>query len=308
MRIAIIGLGAMGSVYAAHFAEAGHEVWGIDLWREHLEAIRARGLRIEGPLGDRTVGGLQVTDRAEAVGPVDLVVLATKAAGVAAAARASLPLLGPETPVLTIQNGLGAYERISGELAPERVLLGVADGFGAAMKGPGHVHHAGMKLVRLGEPAGGLTPRLERVREAWASARFNVATYPDIMQLVWEKFVCNVTFSAPCTVFGKPIGELMADPHAWPVALACGREAFAAGRGHGVAFSFADIDAYVTAFGNAMPTARPSMLLDHIDGRRSEIDSINGIVAQKAAEVGLSAPCNEVLSAIVRSRELAFTR
>lgn len=306
MRIAVIGAGAMGSVYAGLLAAAGHEVVAVDLWAEHVAAINAGGLRVEGASGDRVVRGLRAaTDIAEAAGAA-LWILATKASGVGPAAAAMAPLLGPEALVLTIQNGLGAGERIAAHLPAERVLLGVAEGFGAAMRGPGHVHHASMKLIRIGEMGGGLSARLERVAEVWRGAGFEVKAFADIRQLIWEKFVCNVAFSAPCTAFGCTIGELMGHPARWAVALGCAREAHAAGLAEGVAFGFADVDAYVTAFGARMPGARPSMLLDHMAGRCSEIDAINGMVPVVARRHGLAAPYNETLAEVVRAREAGF--
>src|SRR6056297_150068 len=278
MRIAIVGTGAMGSVYAALFAEAGHEVWAVDAWPQHLEAIRRDGLRLEGASGDRTVHGLHAaTDVAEA-GACDLYVVATKASGVAAAARAIAPTLGPDSVVLTIQNGLGAAERAAAELPPGRLLLGVAEGFGASLRGPGHAHHNAMRLIRLGEPGGGVTPRLEAVAALWREAGFDVRAFEDIETLVWEKFVCNVAYSAPCAVFLCTIGEVQADPERWRVARGAAREAHAVGRAKGVAFGFEDVDEYVRAFGARMPAARPSLLLDHLAQRLSEIDAINGMV------------------------------
>src|SRR5512134_3652584 len=101
MKIAIVGTGAMGSVYAGLFASAGHEVWAIDRWREHVEAMRTKGLRVEGASGDRTVR-VHATLEPRDAGPCDLVVLATKAMHVSQAASAIGPLLKPETPVLSI--------------------------------------------------------------------------------------------------------------------------------------------------------------------------------------------------------------
>lgn len=305
MKIAVVGTGAMGSVYAGLLADAGNEVWAIDVWREHVHAMRSAGLRVEGASGDRTVRVNATEDMAEA-GPCDLVILATKASGVATAARNMDPLVGKETLILTIQNGLGAAERISEFRAPDNILIGVAGGFGASMKGPGHVHHNGMQLIRLGEMNGGISERLRGVEKVWSNAGFNVKSFGDIHQLIWEKFICNVTFSGPCTVFRKTIGEVMASEHAWSVALRCGLEAHAAGVARGVNFSFDDATAYITAFGANMPGARPSMLLDHLARRPSEIDAINGMVPVVAREVGTAAPANEVVSAIVRELETAF--
>jgi len=306
MKIAVVGVGAMGSVYAGLLADAGNEVWAIDIREDHLNAIREQGLRIEGASGDRIVKQLNVSTRAADVGSCDLVIIATKASGIESAARCIPPLLHNDTLILTIQNGLGAAERICQYLPPDNILLGVAGGFGASLKAPGHVHHNGMELIRVGEMKGGLTSRVERVVDVWQTAGFTVKGYEDIHQLIWEKFVCNVTFSAPCAVFGCTIEEVMSDPHAWTIARGCGLEAYAVSQAKGISMSFDDPEKYITAFGQKLPKARPSMLLDHLERRPSEIDAINGMVPVVANEVGLRAPYNEVMTAIVKSREANF--
>ena len=306
MKIAVVGTGAMGSVYAGLLAAAGNEVWAIDTWREHIDAIRTRGLRVEGASGDRTVR-LDATADASEPGPCDLVIIATKAHGVESAAASIEPLLGSDTLVLTIQNGLGAAERICRHLPPDNVLLGVAGGFGASIRGPGHAHHNGMELIRLGELGGGITERLERIGRVWRDAGFNVRCFDDIHQLVWEKFVCNVTFSGSCTIFECTIGGVLENEQAWKVASNCAAEAYAAGVAKGVHFSFDDPVAHVRQFGAKIPNSRPSMLQDYLAKRASEIDSINAMVPVVAREVGTAAPYNEVVTAIVKAKELAFT-
>ncbi|MDI3338768.1 2-dehydropantoate 2-reductase [Defluviimonas aestuarii] len=305
MKISIIGAGAMGSVYAALFAEAEHDVVVVDPWRDHVDAINRDGLRLSGASGDRMIHGIRATgDAAETEGS-GLFVLATKASAVGEAARTIKPHAGGAV-ILTIQNGLGAAERIGAHMDTTNVLLGVADGFGASMKGPGHAHHNAMKLIRVGEIGGGLTQRLEHLAGIWRGAGFNVKAYPDIRQLIWEKFLCNVTFSAPCAVFDRTLGELMSEPDLWAIATGCTREAHEAGIAEGVAFTFDDPVAYVTAFGQSMPEARPSLALDHRAGKLSEIDAINGMVPVVAARHGLTAPYNQTLSAVIRAREAEF--
>ncbi len=218
MKIVIVGAGAMGSVYAALLADSGNEVWAIDLWREHLDAINDHGLQVSGASGERTVRNIQVSTRAADAGPCDLVVIATKASAVGAAARSLTTNLTDETLVLTIQNGLGAGERISKNLDSANILLGVAGGFGASVPEPGHVHHNGMELIRLGEMHGGMSERLERVAKVWQAAGFNVKTFADINQLIWEKFICNVALSGAAAAFDRTLGEVMDDPVTWEIA------------------------------------------------------------------------------------------
>ncbi|MCP4431785.1 MAG: NAD(P)-binding domain-containing protein, partial [Gammaproteobacteria bacterium] len=155
MKIAIFGVGAMGSVYAGLMVESGHEVWGIDIWQDHIDAINQNGLHLDGASGDRLINGIHATSQAEDAGECDLYVIATKACGVGPAAKAISSLMGKDSLILTIQNGLGAGQRIAQYIAVDNVLLGVADGFGASMKGPGQAHHNAMNLIRIGEMNGG---------------------------------------------------------------------------------------------------------------------------------------------------------
>jgi 2-dehydropantoate 2-reductase len=289
MKIAIVGTGAMGSVYAALFASAGHEVWAIDRWKEHVEAMRAKGLRLEGASGDRTVRLNATRDPREA-GPCDLVVLATKAMHVAAAAESIQPLLKSETPVLSI-------------LGRERVMVGVVGGFGASMRGPGHAHHNGMELVRLGEFGGPITQRLRKVEDAWSGAGFRVKVFDDIDQLVWEKLLCNCAYSGPCGIADCTIGEVMADEDLSRISAACAAEGFAVAKKKGVRLGFDDPVAYVRDFGSKIPNARPSVLLDLMAKRKSEIDVINGSIPRVGGEAGVPAPVNETVTRLIHVRE-----
>jgi 2-dehydropantoate 2-reductase len=292
----------MGSVYAALFASAGHEVWAIDQWKAHVDAMRENGLRLEGASGDRTVRVNATTDPGEA-GPCDLVVLATKAMHVADAASSITPLLKEETPVLSIQNGLGGPDTAASIVGKQRVMVGVVGGFGASMRGPGHAHHNGMELVRLGEFGGPITPRLKKVEDAWVSAGFRVKLFDDIDQLVWEKLLCNCAYSGPCGIVECTIGEVMNDPDLSRVSAACATEGFVVARKKGVKLGFDDPVAYVRDFGSKIPNARPSVLLDLMAGRRSEIEVINGSIPRVGAEVGVPAPVNEAVTALVRGKE-----
>ena len=302
MKIAVVGCGAMGSVYAGLLAGAGHEVWAVDTWREHVEAMQKNGLRVEGASGDRTVKVNATTDTKD-VGLCDLVIVATKTMHVESAARASLALLGPETMVISIQNGLGGPDTTANVIGKERVLVGVVGGFGASMKGPGHAHHNGWELVRLGEYAAPITPRLESVASVWESGGFRVKCFDDIDQLVWEKLICNVCFSGTCAVTERTILEVMEDPDTWQVASGCAVEAYQVAKARGIKLDINDPVEYVRNFGSKIPNARPSMLLDHMAGRMSEIEAINGAIPSAAKAQGLAAPFNTVISALVRAKE-----
>ena len=293
MKIAVVGTGAMGSVYAGLFAAAGHEVWAIDRWREHVEAMRSKGLRVEGASGDRTVKVHATTDPREA-GPCDLVVLATKAMHVASAASSIHVLLKKDTPVLSIQNGLGGPDTAASILGKDKVMVGVVGGFGASMRAPGHSHHNGMELVRLGEFGGPITDRLKQVEDVWRGAGFRVKVFDDIDQLVWEKLLCNCAYSGPCAIAECTIGEVMADEDLSRVSAECATEAFAVALERKIKLGFNDPVAYVREFGSKIPHARPSVLLDLQLRKKSEIDVINGSIPR---------PVNQTLTQLVRAKE-----
>jgi 2-dehydropantoate 2-reductase len=306
MKIAIIGVGAMGSVYAALLADQGkHDVWAIDTWKEHVDAIRDKGLRVEGASGDRTVK-VNATTNAADVKDADLVIVATKYDGVGAAAKAALEIAKPEAPILAIQNGLGSADIVADVVGSKRIMMGVVGGFGASMKGPGHAHHNGMEFLRLGEMDGGLTPRLETVANAWRAGGFKVLTFDDIHKMVWEKLICNCTYSGPCAITGLRVGELQASPSAWSVAAACAHEAFQVARAKGITLDFDDPIRYVREFGQKIPGARPSMLLDHLAGRPAEVDNINGAIPREGAKVGVATPVNSVVVALLKGKESGF--
>lgn len=306
MKIAIVGTGAMGSVYAGLLARAGNEVWAIDTWDEHLDAIATRGLEVSGASGSFVAEGIQVGRVPADAGECDLWVIGTKAADVSAVAEAILPLLTPDAMVMAFQNGLGAGERVAERIPEEQVIVGIAEGFGSSLQGPGSVHHNGMRLIRIGELHGGLSERVLAVEAVWRDAGFNVKAFEDIVLMVWEKFLGNVTLSASTAAFDMTVGELMDSAEAWPVALGCMLEAHRLGVHLGVEFEFDDPVSYVTEFASTIRGASPSMRLDHLAGRPSEVDVINGRVVDLSREHGFEAPYNQTLCAILRTREASF--
>jgi 2-dehydropantoate 2-reductase len=308
VKIAIVGTGAMGSVYAGLLGKAGHEVWAIDTWAEHIEAIASSGLHVSGASGTSVVDNLHVGRAPRDAGPCDVWIIATKASAVDGVATEIAPLLEPDSIVMAFQNGLGAGERVARRIPPDHILIGIAEGFGSSIPEPGHVHHEGMRLIRIGEMHGGLTDRVERIEHAWRDAGFNVRAFADVSLMIWEKFLCNVTLSAPCAAFDLTVGELMAEPDSWKVALACTSEAYRLGVAEGVRFSFDDPLQYVTAFAVTIPQTSPSMRLDHLARRPSEVDVINGMVVTLSRARGLEAPYNETLCAILRHRESLFDK
>ncbi len=304
MKVAIVGCGAMGSIYAGLMASAGNEVLVVDGWQAHVDAIRASGLRVEGASGDRTVRVEAFSESPKT--PVDLVVIAAKAAQVEKAAHDARRLLGPDTVVLTIQNGLGSADTVAGIVGADRLAVGIAAAFGASLRAPGHAHHNGMAAIRMGAFARLAPAQVESVAALWRGAGFTAEAVGNVAAMQWEKLICNVAFSAPCALTGMTVGEAMDDPHIGPLGLAAAVEAWQVAKAGNVQLTVTDPEAHVRAFGERVRGARPSVLLDHDARRRSEIGLINGAVPREAAKCGMAAPVNATLTALVLQREKDF--
>lgn len=302
-KVAIVGCGAMGSVYAGLMQLAGHEVHGVCLWPDHVEAVRAHGLRVHGASGDHTVPLASMSTDTAGIGECDLVIIATKAFDVEEAAQAARPLLGRHTVVQTIQNGLGSPQRAAGVLGAERLAIGVVGGFGASVSTPGEVHHNGMEMVRFGAFAGLPPADLQASADVWTSAGFEVRLFDDTDRMVWEKLIMNVAFSGTTCLTGMTIGGVMDDPDAWRVAEGCAREAVAVAGVAGIELDVGDPIAHVQHLGGRIPHARPSMLLDHLLGRRGEVDAILGEVVRLGERHGVDTPVIRTVAGLIRGRE-----
>ena len=303
MKIAVIGAGAMGSIYASFLSKNNNEVLVIDIWEEHLKAIKNAGLRVSGFSGDNIVKNINVSSNIEDAKEYELFIIATKASGVGAVASKLSEITNDDSLILTIQNGLGAGERIAKYMPTNNILLGVAQGFGAAMRGPGHAHHNNMSMIRIGEMNGGITPRLEKLVKVWSDAGFNAKAFEDIEQLIWEKFICNVAYSGPCSIFKKTLGEIMSNKHMFHIAKECALEARKMGDIKNVNFTFDDTVDYITEFGKKLLNSKPSMLQDVEAKRLSEIDAINGMVVTLGEENGIETPFNLAVSTIIKAYE-----
>lgn len=304
-KVAIVGCGAMGSVYAALMSRAGHEVCCVDTWKDHIAAINQTGLRVDGISGD-TLAAVKASVTPDAIGICDLIIIATKAFDAEAAAASIKPLIGRDSVVQTIQNGIGASERVANIVGSRQLAVGVVGGFGASIVAPGHAHHNGMEMIRFGAYSELSRRHLEAAGAIWTSAGFQVAYFDDIEQMVWEKLIMNVAFSGTSFCTGLTIGEIIDTPDAWQMAKQCAEEAIAVAERLGITLDVGDPVTHIQTLGSKIPHARPSMLLDHLQRRRSEIDYINGGVARLARENRLPAPVNCTIVNIVKAREAHY--
>ncbi len=298
MKAAIVGAGAMGCLFGGLLAEAGVEVWLVDVWPEHVAALQGRGLAVEQGGRHRTIRVRATTDPA-AVDGADLVVVFVKAVHTPAAARTAAGIAGRGGLVLTLQNGMGNAEALGRAVAPDRVLAGTT-AHGATLLGPGAIRHAGAGPTVLGPWAGAGRAAAERVAGLLRRAGFEVAVVDDPRPALWHKLLVNVGINAITALTGIRNGQLLDLPQTRNLVAEAVAEAATVARAAGVAVDGDPVDR-VLAVARATAENRSSMGQDVDAGRPTEIAAINGFVVAQADRLGVPVPVNRTLAALVET-------
>ena len=303
MRIAIMGSGGVGGYYGGLLAKAGQELTFIARGA-HLQAIRDKGLHVKSVHGDFTVSPVKATDRPGEIGAVDLVLVATKTYHTEEAAQAIKPLIGDNTVVISLQNGIDAAERIGSAVGMER-MLGGATWLSAAIEAPGRIgQYSQFRRIALGELDGRITPRAQAVASAFATTPAVVELVPNIRQMLWTKFVFISAISALGGLTRVSMGEYRHVPEAREVLAQAMAEVSAVAQACGVALD-ADIVAKTLSFIDAAaPDMRPSMQRDLEAGRMSELESLIGVVVRLGRERGVPTPVMRLAYALLKPAHL----
>lgn len=299
MRITVLGAGAMGSLFGGLIAESGVSVTLIDVNDAHLEAIRAGGLRLETDRGDRRVAGLAALRPEAAASATDLLIVFTKSTHTSAALAGVRHLIGEQTNVLCLQNGLGNVEKIQEFVPPERILIGVTT-WPADMVAPGHVRSHGDGAIKLWSANGAQRSSIDACVAVLNAAGLHCTADPTVWVSIWEKVAFNAALNSICAVTGCTVDELDLVPGGRALALSIAREVTTVAQAVGVA---ADPDRPSTNIEHVLLHHRghkPSMLQDLLANRPTEIEGINGAVVAAAARAGASAPCTELMLTLVR--------
>ena len=301
MRIAVMGAGGVGGYLGAKLARGGHDVTLIARG-EHLEALRRRGLRISGA-ESLEVSGLQATDRPAEIGTVDTVLFCVKLYDTQAAAELIRPLLGQDTFVVTVQNGVESAARIAAVIGPERALAGAAY-FPANIVAPGEIawlgRMAGKPLIAFGEPGGGSSPRAREFARICNAAGVEAAVFEDTERMIWEKFCLIAGSSAATALTRLPVGPVRSDPDSrWMLARAID-EAAAVGRALGVQLPD-DVEERVLGLLDSSPAnGKTSQLVDLERGRRLELEWLSGTVVRLGSEHGVPTPVHRTVYAALK--------
>jgi 2-dehydropantoate 2-reductase len=303
-RIGVVGPGALGCLIAGLLALAGHDVRLLGRRAAQADILSRDGLLVERD-GETRRAVVRAGTDAASLGPVDLAIVLVKATDTVAAASSLPALLGPDAPALSLQNGLGNVDALTGVLGTGRVLGGVSSQ-GATLLNVGHIRHAGFGPTALAEAVGGLTARAATIAALLDSAGLPTRAHPDAQPLIWGKLVANAAINPLGALLRCQNGETVDRQDARVLFHGLAREAGAVASALGVTLPFDDPAAHAESIARVTYGNRNSMLQDVEAGRRTEIDAINGAVARLGAAHGVPTPINETVAGLVRALEQGY--
>lgn len=300
MKIAVIGAGAMGCLFGAKLSAAPtNEVWLIDVWKEHIDAIRNDGLTMEENGENLHYGNLNSTTDAAEIGACDLALIFVKSTLTGEAVRKNRAVFGPGTIALTLQNGLGNIDLISAEIGSGNVIAGTT-AHGATMLGPGKMRHAGNGKTIIGELSGNLTERLEAIAIVFRDAGLDTELSDNVLGLVWDKLMVNVGINALTGITRLPNGELLTYPEIEELLENAVKEAHSVAKCKGIRLSYEDPVSHTKEVCRATAANRSSMFQDILNHKQTEIDMINGAIVREGKVLGIETPVNSTLTNLIR--------
>ena len=302
MNIAIIGAGAMGGLFGARLSASGEKVTLVDIWQEHISAINDKGLTVLELDMSESVAYPRALLRVEEVPLPDLVIVFVKSTMTREAVLNAQCLFGPETRVLTLQNGLGNAEKIAGVVDAAKVLAGTT-AQGATLLGPGRVRHGGAGPTHIGCLAGGMDLFAQEVAVMLSRAGLPTVVDADVTSLIWGKLVVNVGINALTALLHLRNGQLAEFEETRELVAMAVEEAVQVAEAAGVTLPYEDASQKVLAVATSTACNQSSMLQDVLRGRRTEIDSINGALVQEGLRLGIATPVNRTLTLLVRNLE-----
>lgn len=300
MRIAVIGAGAMGSIYGGHLS-LHHDVFLIDTNQAVVDQINREGLKVQENGEDMIYRPTALTST-EGQEPMDLVILFVKALFSKAALLGNQGIIGPNTYLMTLQNGSG-HEDLLGEFAPQNhIIIGTTEDNGAVLA-PGHVRRGGTGKTNIGMLVKDTEGFLPKLKETLDSCGFTAYIHENIQQLIWDKLFTNVSLSAVTGILQVDMGYIAANEYAWKMTVKLIHEAVQTAKALGLACDEEAIVEKVRKTSEDSPNGRTSICADLGAGRRTEVDTISGAVVRAAAKCGVEVPTHEFVVNMVHAME-----
>ena len=303
MKICMLGAGALGSSIGGVLAQGGSDVVFVDRFQAHVDAINANGLKMR--IGDEEkIVKVKACTSCAGLSPVDLIIVLVKSAATRAAIESVRPLIGPDTLVMSIQNGLG-HEEILAEVVGREHVLAAKTYVGGVFLEPGHIvsGYKG-KYTYIGELDGKLTPRLQAVVDEFNKADLLATASTNIYGTMWDKLLVNVATGALCAITRLPYGWLYKVPEIEETALAAVAEGVAIAKANGIRLISEEPKYFWDLAAAGLPAEFKTSMLQSLEkGEITEVDFINGSVVRWGERSGIATPVNKTLVALVKGIE-----
>jgi 2-dehydropantoate 2-reductase len=287
----------VGAYFGGRLAASGEDVTFLARGA-HLLALQQHGLHIESPNGNLDLPKVEATDRPQAIGPVDVVLFTVKLYDVESSAATLSPLIGPNTVVITLQNGVDAVDMVARHVGADHVAGGAAY-IVAVIESPGHIKHTTAQQLVFGERDGRRSDRLVAFEAACLRAGFQAQASTDVEAALWTKFVRLATWSGMTAATRSTLGVLRAHPETYEMMLAAIEEVIAVGRAKGVKFPADIMESTIKLMQGFPPQSKSSQLEDLERGRRLELPWLSGAVVRIGKEVGVPTPIHQFINAIL---------
>ena len=305
-RIAIVGAGAMGSLFGGLLAENGLEVTLIDVWKEHVDTIKSKGLKMVGFGGDRYIK-VRVSDNPAELSPVDVVFVQCKAASTVEAIKNARPIIDENTVVISFQNGLGNEETIAEIIGEEKVLGGLTAQAGN-IEGPGIVRNHADLPSWIGELSGGQSERVTKLCRIFTDNGIPTDPSQNIRKRIWNKLFANLAVSPMSGITNLQIRDLFAKDDAQQLAFAIIDEALKVARAEGFDIGQAESREVLLKIIASDQANKSSLCVDILNKRKTEIDFINGSVVRLGEKHAIPTPLNQAMVALVKTIEYQYLR
>jgi len=304
MKIAIVGPGSIGCLFAGLLSQGGHDIWLVDRHPDRARLLDRRGVWVSGISGEFR-SPVHATTHPREVGPAELVLIAVKSYDTPGAAAAAQPISNAETTVLTLQNGLGNLEALQQALGADRVIGGVTSQ-AATLISPGQVHHAGAGSTTIGEPSGEVSERLAAIAGAFSESGLQTELTTQLESVLWGKLAVNAGINAVATLAQVRNGGIMESAHLRAVLHSVVSEVEQVARAKGIRPPFPDMAAHAEEMCQRTANNLNSMLQDFYRQRRTEVDAINGAVVRAGAAAGVPTPANQALHGLIMGLEETY--
>lgn len=301
MKIAVIGAGAMGSLYGGYLSKVSNEVYLVDVWQQHVDAINTEGLFIQ-ENDETVVVHPKAISSASSIGYVDLAIVFVKSIITGSALKRNLALIGPNTIVLSLQNGYGNIEQIAEYVSVNNIIAGTT-AHGSTILGPAHIVHAGIGETHIGWVRNKKNDRINNIAEIMRKAGFKTLVSDNVMELIWSKLIINVGINALTAILKVKNGNLLEQEETKLIMRMAILEAVNVANAMGYNFNVEEMVKKVMEVSFATSENKSSMLQDILNKRKTEIDTINGAIVKEGQKYLVDTTVNLVLTNLIKTLE-----